>query len=252
MIKVDATISTPEPSDKIWRYMTLTELVSLLSKRALFFSRVDTLDDPYEGSLPRNVVSRLEEGFSSLTANGRDLIRTVRQHVGYVDSKFWTLVNCWHLSSHESTAMWAVHGSNGLAIQSTYQRFVDACAADPHEVIPGRVTYLDYETEGWTGNRSITSIFHKRKSFEHEKEFRAVVQTTRPGGVYNVVNGPRYNNSSGLPGDYVSVDLVRLVEGIYVAPISPSWIREAVQAVAATANLDSVVHQSNLDEEPLW
>ena len=36
---------------KIWRYMDFAKFVSFLSKRSLYFCRVDKLGDPFEGTL---------------------------------------------------------------------------------------------------------------------------------------------------------------------------------------------------------
>lgn len=42
---------SPEPPDAaIWRYMDLPKLVSLLTDRALWFARADTLGDAHEGA----------------------------------------------------------------------------------------------------------------------------------------------------------------------------------------------------------
>lgn len=53
-----------EPGDreiKIWRYMDFTKLVFSLEESGLFFSRLDRLGDPFEGSVPRkNLNSRIE------------------------------------------------------------------------------------------------------------------------------------------------------------------------------------------------
>jgi hypothetical protein len=54
-----------EPEDreiKIWRYMDFTKLVFSLEESGLFFSRLDRLGDPFEGSVPRkNLDTRREE-----------------------------------------------------------------------------------------------------------------------------------------------------------------------------------------------
>ena len=41
------------PDIKVWRYMDFTKLVSLYSRQALYFSRLDHLGDTFEGSLPK-------------------------------------------------------------------------------------------------------------------------------------------------------------------------------------------------------
>jgi hypothetical protein len=39
----------------------------------------------------------------------------------------------------------------------------------------GQVIYLDYEKDSWGNYNPLNPIFHKRKSFAHEKEIRAVI-----------------------------------------------------------------------------
>lgn len=141
MVKFDPAFALPGSEAKLWRFMTLAELVSLLSKRALFFSRVDRLDDPFEGSLPKAAVAKAEQGFERLTPDGRDVLRSTREHFGYLQSKLWTMVNCWYVGEHESAAMWKLHGSEGVSVQTTYQRFVGAVAPNTQEIVVGQVRY---------------------------------------------------------------------------------------------------------------
>src|SRR4051812_13772384 len=44
---------TPEDDTPIWRYMDITKSLSLLKESVLYFSRLDTFDDPFEGSYPK-------------------------------------------------------------------------------------------------------------------------------------------------------------------------------------------------------
>src|SRR5438093_3959706 len=166
MVIRESTMPQPEPAAKIWRFMTVAELVSLVSERSLFFTRVDKLDDPFEGSLPKSVLEQAENGFESLTSHGQNMIRTTRQQVGYVQSKLWTMVNCWYINEHESAAMWKLHAPEGVAVQSTVEHLVDVMQPDTEQILVGQVRYLNYESEGWaSGSDSsyVLSIFHKRK-----------------------------------------------------------------------------------------
>jgi len=40
----------PSPNAQLWRYMDFTKYVSLLSSRALYFTRADQFEDTYEGA----------------------------------------------------------------------------------------------------------------------------------------------------------------------------------------------------------
>ena len=249
------TAPPPDRTAKIWRFMSIAELVSLLSKRALFFTRPDKLEDQFEGSLPKLVVTKAEVGFEKLTPMGQTILRDTRQHYGYLQSKLWTMVNCWYLNEHESAAMWKLHAADGISIQSTFERFVDAVAPATRKIYLGQVRYLDYEKEGWdisADPRTIWSIFHKRKSFEHENEFRAAICEPIPGGIYNCAEGPGYVSPNGTPGMSVQVDLGRLIEKIHVAPGSPPWIQDVVKTITDSYDLGGAVVSSQLDITPLW
>ena len=82
------------PSDEnvtIWRYLDFTKFVSLLDRQQLFFARVDTLDDPFEGSYPKgNIVLRQENvnyehipqelrDMESLVMKDRDIPKATRE-----------------------------------------------------------------------------------------------------------------------------------------------------------------------------
>jgi hypothetical protein len=42
-----------EPEELIWRYFDFPKFVSLLNRRAFYFSRADLLGDPLEGSFTK-------------------------------------------------------------------------------------------------------------------------------------------------------------------------------------------------------
>src|SRR5271157_280585 len=51
------TLVQPEnPNATIWKYIDLPELIYLLQERKLWFSRLDMLGDPFEGSVERSLV----------------------------------------------------------------------------------------------------------------------------------------------------------------------------------------------------
>jgi len=50
MYVVHPNLRQPAPRAKLWRYMNLAGLVSLLMGKQLFFSKLRYLADPYEGA----------------------------------------------------------------------------------------------------------------------------------------------------------------------------------------------------------
>jgi len=159
-----------------------------------------------------------------------------------------TFVNSWHQQDHESVAMWSqyVRGADGIAVQSSYARLIDAMADyEDFGVFVGLIRYLDYATEAIRFDNVLHAYMHKRRSFEHERELRALIWTYQ----HSKNDGIRYRDVSGI---YVPVKLDRLVENVYVSPTAPPWIAELVKAVTIRYGLDKEVRQSDLARRPLY
>ena len=91
---------------KIWRYMDLTQFVSMLEERGLLFTRADLLDDKFEGTMSRPLWDFLERRSAD-----------PEQHAGLLRlTKGWTFVNCWHMNESESLAMWKLYAATGDSI----------------------------------------------------------------------------------------------------------------------------------------
>jgi len=243
---------------KIWRYMDFTKFVSLLEKDELFFARADRLGDIFEGSYPReNVQQRAINSQKML----EQLPKYVRRdlHIESSDKAtrqfFKKLRNCifinsWHESQHESAAMWRLYlkSNEGIAIQSTFGRLKDCFKQGTPDIYIGEVHYRDYMTEKIPENNFFAPFLHKRKSFEHEKEVRAlfIEYAKTKEGLPNLSKSP----SSGGIG--VPVDLEKLVANIYVAPESLKWFFELVKSITKKYGLNKPVMQSALDAKPLY
>ena len=236
---------------KVWRYMDFTKFVSLLSTQALYFPRADRLGDPFEGSWPKlNVQNRqrLIEilGASDPVLASKGLSSVTRKHTT------WTYINCWHCSDYESAAMWKVYvnAEQGIAIQTTYTQLRDCLGAVPNEQIYyGRVRYLDYSTQYTPHQAQLAPFACKRKSFEHEKEVRAVILRLPNQVVSSQEHADEIDTAEGLP---IRVDLTNLIQGVFVAPNAPTWLLSLVEDVSQKYNLSAPVRRSQLDEDPLF
>jgi len=226
--------------------MDLSKYVSLLDSATLFFSRADLLGDPYEGATShanRNMWPAVyQDRIPKSVLEGRSFHgRWERQ---------WTFINCWHMNEHESDAMWHLYArtADAVALQSTYARL--------HQVLPrgtylGVVEYMDYKTEWMPENNGFYRFMRKRKSFEHERELRALIQDlpTKPdpngsaASVFNYIPNPE-------AGRMVPVQLLGLVERVYIAPTAPVWFRDVVKGITAKYEIDLPVEQSAMDQVP--
>ena len=249
MFKDDA--SFPKPDDEnvlLWRYMDFEKYVSLLDTRALFFARADKLGDSFEGSVSKANIERRSRRYSSKTGLARH-VPAIVSGIAEANPRF-TCINCWHMSEHESAAMWKLYAGSGkgVAVQSTYKRLRASMADAERTIYPGLVTYIDYVKEPLPVGGILGPFMCKRKSFEYEKEFRAVVLVRPSGAPGQPVDLSVDVVKDGIP---VSVDVEELVEAVFVAPSSSDGY-ERVRSVNAKYGFDVDVSQSSLDDLPVY
>jgi len=124
----------------VWRYMDFTKFVSLLDKKALFFTRADKLGDPFEGSHPKANITLREKIYKS------DMVPLEYISNIYKLLREFTVVNCWHISGCESAAMWQLYlkSNEGIAIQSTFKRLRDSFRDEKHDIFIGKVQSVSY------------------------------------------------------------------------------------------------------------
>ena len=245
------------PNMTLWRYIDLSKLVSLIDSSALYFTRSDILGDPFEGSITTHRLElrqKEEENWKRtkrpkmLTANSKDLVETAIKN---------TIINCWHMNENESTAMWKLYlkSDEGVAIRSSFSRLLSSIPenhdTEQQPSVEGwkstlyvraiAVKYIDYNKEK-TGLS--TPFLFKRLTFAHEQEMRLIIQDDSMQG------DPR---PSRFPkgGDYVPIDVSRLIESIYISPYAPEWFTGVVQSIITKYGFGFPVHKSTLSDSPI-
>jgi hypothetical protein len=267
----------PTPESRLWRYMSLPKYLSLIQRSELFLSSLELMarTDPFEGSLPLSKFrhrkwNNLEDipehilrkppwypemvGFEHF----RKLVEhDIRRSFAFRRSFF---INCWHISEHESSAMWDIYSrrDEGIAIVSSESHIESALIDCGNPVFGGCVMYEDYSKEDLVLDDwfVFTPILHKRVSFAHEKEYRLVYWDTsvthKAGSGLTPVEREleEIEAQKPFPGHYVSCDLNRMIEAIYVSPLAPDWFLEIVKHVSESAGLPTPV-KSELLAEPM-
>jgi hypothetical protein len=244
----------PENADiAIWRYMDFIKLISMLENKGLFFCRADLLGDPFEGSYARaneelrptiykemceQLNITLEKFLDAIKKMGGDFLKWKRQ---------WMMINCWHMGEHESAAMWNLYAktNESVCIQSRYSLLVDCL---PEDTFIGEVQYIDYNKE-WMPERNIYSPFmHKRTSFEHEHEVRAIFDKA-PKGPLPMLDKTKVPPKGGI---WIPVDISKLIESIYLSPLSPEWIYDLINKVIIKYGVKIEIKKSSLTDEPFF
>jgi hypothetical protein len=231
------------PSDigiKIWRYMNLAKYLAILQRRSLFFTRASLLVDPFEGSSTKVMVAAREHMLRDI---GHPTLHLELAHYYKVSVNTY-LISCWHMNEQESAAMWSLYSYEGVCIQSTYQRLRSSL---PKCVFIGEVNYPNYDNAGFSPHDLFNFIMHKRKSFEHERELRAIFWQE-----LGTAEAQNYKPKIEPAGLWISVDLSALIEKVYINPTAEQWLATVIREVTAKYELQAPVFQSTLAESPLY
>jgi hypothetical protein len=274
---------------KIWRYMNFASFVSLLQRKALFFTSIAALQksDPLEGALPIAIANFPVEELNNYVDENDNIdeeeksefkaklkfISEAKEDYRWMKpiELYSNFVNCWHINEYESLAMWKLYCSTqeGIAIQSTYRRLEDSFIDT--EVSPryggGRrimplvrmINYVDhFDISAPIVDPSFPYLyFLKHKSFEHERELRAMlfiggtVQNDKPQLINLLPESVpiEYEKYSGI---YFPVDPLILIENIFAAPNSPIWFYELIEKTIKQYDLNVPVVRSVLLQPPTY
>ena len=147
--------------------------------------------------------------------------------------------------------MWKLYSSiqDGIAIRTEFQSFSGSLKG-PQEVYIGKIDYVDYNTTLIPENDALKPIMYKRKSFEHEREVRAIMLEIPPSGGEGFVVGAV--PSVYEVGAYHEVDTSMLIKEVLVPPYAEDWFTELVRATAETFKLGAPVRKSSLAVQPVW
>lgn len=245
----------PALEAELWRYMDFTKYVSLLSSRALYFSRSDQFEDAYEGakglkrtknawddhylSFFRQAIRNPPDGYKCDKADEQveeeasQLLRDLES--GGNASREHTFISCWHENAYESTAMWRLYSSylpNAVAIKTSYGSLYRSLGSNP-QIRIGRVRYIDFNRQ-YAGVND--AFWRKRKSFEHEREVRAVITDFSCQGV----------------GSLVPCEVKLLIESLHLSPQAPAWFMNLVNDVNLKFGVEVEVGASEFNEDPFF
>ena len=233
-------VNTPQDKATIWRYIELSQLLALLERGGLFFSRADGFDDFHEGAIPKATQERREEALEGVDDGiVEDFIPTITQ--GF---RQFTFMNCWHRKNTESATMWGAYADEGVpvCIQSTVGRLIDAIdrGESSEDIYIHEVEYRDFDEfdiPNWNPINIadyLPPYLYKRNEFQSESELRAIIQHQPSGAFKQTYDGPEAyigddKSEVGLESDnpeggvQISVNLGILISTIHVGESVPDW-----------------------------
>ena len=240
---------------KIWRFIDFTKFISLLDKKALYFTRIDKLSDPFEGATSKENIRLRPEVYKEILESYKDFPIKISK-LNEKSRKFY-LVNCWHQNNHESAAMWRLYlkSDEGIAIQSTTKRLRDSIIfVQDRSIYIGKVKYIDYDKDWLPEGNIFQPVLHKRKSFSHENEVRAIYleYATKPKKENEEAYEIDINREVFSHGTYIGVNLDILIENIYLSPTAQDWFKELVESVTKKYDINCRINKSNLIDDPVF
>lgn len=163
-----------------------------------------------------------------------------------------TFISCWYQSEFESAAMWRLYadGKDTVCIQTTRDNLISQL---PNNVETRAVQYIDFDKDEIpelrnTPGKVSNLYFYKRRSFEHEKEIRALFISSEHAPKNFAME---YGMELRKLGKWVPVDLTNLIEAIYVSPACPDWYYQLVRKVVSKYQLQCDVRRSSLEKDPV-
>lgn len=234
----------PEPENDavLWRYMSISQLVSLLESKRLHFTRLDQYTDHFEGIWPKKDL----EYWNNL--NGFN----VPGHTEFL-KRNKIVASCWCKSEYESAGLWRLYTKNneGIAITTTFGKlkrqllnFNKDSAIDLVGI--GAVQYIDHVNEGLIEKlrpneklpNTLIPFMLKNHSYEHEKEVRALI----------VSNNKFEISPSGieLPAD------LQFIDKVYANPFCEEWYLKALASLLTRYNLSDRLQQSSLSKKSFY
>ena len=239
----------------------------MVDKGALYFSSPKDLGDPYEGSWTdpmtrmysadgrietidnhlhavdpvTGVSERLD--VSSDDHNPAELIRLRESHMAlFANPVRPVFVNCWSRNPQESEAMWKIYSKGkGVAIETDVMSLIYSFTG----VLPGHlvvIEYLDYSKGIFPSFNVLSYLSHKRLSFAHEHEVRAIAVEERP----------RDDSRSTEPGRPYEIDPKALIRKVIVDPLAEDWLVDTVRSVVRKYRVDAPVEKSRIYTPSAW
>ena len=261
-------INPPNDEDILWRYTNFEVFVNLLDTEALYFTRADKFEDPYEGFIPQSIMDAYKQSLKRVTPS--EFVEAImKQHEA---SRKYVMCNCWHQNVVESMAMWEKYHmrNSGVAIKTTMQNMKSSLLSE-YSIYIGKIEYIydNMDDDQYMQNFLQSDIplakkltyfpyFRKRKEYEHEQEVRLIVDIDP--FIRDALNNQTVENvdsflETGLPdicdiGMLFNIDVNTLIDEVIVSPYAKDWITETLRSVVQKFGFNFKVSPSTLLDNP--
>lgn len=227
----------------LWRYFDLLKFIDLISGN-LHFCRADIFEDRFEGRYPKTVIEEISQVFeynpcikgtevyNRVEEGNKKFMSTIRNQE--IKWKECVAISCWHLNDYESAAMWGQYAKfgYGIAVKTTINKLGSIKVPNEYICESFPVTYIDYENgfkeSGLIKFHQLSRFQFKRKSFEHENEYRIMLYKPTDSNEiikFNEHRIPVLDNLDVLSASGISmkIDAKEVIDEIILAPYLKEW-----------------------------
>jgi hypothetical protein len=219
----DWPYSSIHPQQALLRYMDFWKFEDLFQKQSLYFSRADKFKDPLEGMPSPDGVQGTSASDIAFQKTALWVEPCYEEQLAYrAIAKGCTFVNCWHINTIDTPAMWdAYTKSNESVLVVTTQERLEASLKQ--QVVKSGVKYVSSETPRTEfGDRSL--FFYKDEQYSFEQEYRLLVDLMMLGGSVSPDDRADF-------GRHIPVDLSMLVQFILPHPQANEETRNKIEAL---------------------
>lgn len=231
-----------ELDESIWRYLDFSKFVALLENKSLFFSKVDSFEDKFEGV--HNAISK--DDHYDITNNG-EMIRipypldkrarnNSENYKKFISQTIDSLkasvgINCWRFNKNDSHAMWKIflNSNEGVAIKTSINSLKNSLPSlnEFQKLHIGKIKYIDYQEEKIPLDNMFNAFFYKNIYFNHESELRVLHYNVKDKnlGTFNE-NNLRPIESNGIT---LKINPEDLIQEIVLSPYSQNWFSQLVE-----------------------
>jgi hypothetical protein len=188
----------------LWKYFDLHRFLYFITERKLYLTRLDFLEDPYEGTSTSYLRAKAQieyelnenklknENNKAALENKLKLLKNIENKNGHTENQNRQYVNCWYLGERESMAMWNIYSNeDSVAIkikfetanEEFYRAFQELISINGKrvDVIGDQIVYLNLNPFNQdTDKQNLEySALKKDTSYEHEKEYRFLIYSEK-------------------------------------------------------------------------
>ncbi|WP_166383107.1 MULTISPECIES: DUF2971 domain-containing protein [unclassified Polaribacter] len=275
-LKIEPYYNQPNENSFLYRYLTIDKLLDLLLSERISLVRLNLFDDKLEGSslkhLRLNHFSELakkdmqKQGGTfasiSLTVNPTERNKRSRHRELFQDTNY---ASCWYIDNYESVAMWQLYSKpDSVAIKIPY-KVLNKELLEGNFEINGKYEKLKFGAISYHRFKNIANVeknnietdiqgFIKDSSFDHEREFRIMVENKDSEKKYLENRGvlldedvDKLNNFNEIKVKYLKFNnFKKLPFEIIYHPECQEWHKKNIEKIISQFNIKFEIHDSEL------